>query len=122
MKLTDYVMQFLDEQGIGHIFGLTGGAVVHIFDSADKNPGIEPVFCHHEQAAALAAVAYARIRNNLGCGLGALSFRQGLAALLQDRVDADELSLPDALLIAAWTGRDNARRLYGLPASAHGRD
>jgi predicted TIM-barrel fold metal-dependent hydrolase len=54
--------------------------------------------------------------------LGALSFRQGLAALLQDRVDADELSLPDALLIAAWTGRDNARRLYGLPASAHGRD
>ncbi|MEU6064088.1 amidohydrolase family protein [Streptomyces sp. NPDC047082] len=54
--------------------------------------------------------------------LGALSFRQGLAALLQDRVDADELSLPDALLIAAWTGRDNARRLYGLPASDHGRD
>ncbi|UXY31232.1 amidohydrolase [Streptomyces sp. HUAS TT20] len=54
--------------------------------------------------------------------LGALSFRQGLTALLQDRVDADELSLPDALLIAAWTGRDNARRLYGLPVSDHGRD
>ncbi|MGW3953549.1 amidohydrolase family protein [Streptomyces sp. NPDC004752] len=50
--------------------------------------------------------------------LGALCFRQGLAALLQDRVDADELSLPDALRIAAWTGRDNARRLYGLPTPA----
>jgi predicted TIM-barrel fold metal-dependent hydrolase len=49
--------------------------------------------------------------------LGALCFRQGLAALLQDRVDADELSLSDALRIAAWTGRDNAHRLYGLPAS-----
>ncbi|MFJ8791243.1 amidohydrolase family protein [Streptomyces sp. NPDC102462] len=49
--------------------------------------------------------------------LGALCFRQGLAALLKDRVDADELSLPDALLIAAWTGQDNARRLYGLSAS-----
>ncbi|MFB7505267.1 amidohydrolase family protein [Streptomyces broussonetiae] len=46
--------------------------------------------------------------------LGALCFRQGLADLLQARVDADELSLPDALRIAAWTGRDNARRLYGL--------
>ncbi|MGW0770081.1 amidohydrolase family protein [Streptomyces sp. NPDC002676] len=45
--------------------------------------------------------------------LGALSFRQGLAGLLQARVDADELNLPDALRIAAWTGRDNARRLYG---------
>ncbi|KOV61892.1 amidohydrolase family protein [Streptomyces sp. MMG1121] len=47
--------------------------------------------------------------------LGALCFRQGLAELLQDRVESDELSLPDALRIAAWTGRDNARRLYGLP-------
>jgi predicted TIM-barrel fold metal-dependent hydrolase len=50
--------------------------------------------------------------------LGALSFRKGLAALLQERVDADELSLPDALRIAAWTSGDNARRLYGLPAPA----
>ncbi|MEV5879907.1 amidohydrolase family protein [Streptomyces sp. NPDC052101] len=54
--------------------------------------------------------------------LGALCFRQGLADLLQARVDADELSLPDALRIAAWTGRDNARRLYGPHSSASARD
>ena len=54
--------------------------------------------------------------------LGALSFRQGLAGMLQARVDADELSPTDAVRIAAWTGRDNARRLYGLPASDPGRD
>ncbi|WP_030600645.1 amidohydrolase family protein [Streptomyces fulvoviolaceus] len=48
--------------------------------------------------------------------LGARAFRQGLAELLQERVDADELSLPDALRIAAWAGGDNARRLYGLPS------
>ncbi|AYN38365.1 amidohydrolase [Streptomyces dangxiongensis] len=54
--------------------------------------------------------------------LGALCFRQGLAGLLQDRVDADELSLADALRIAAWTGRDNARRLYGPPVSEPARD
>ena len=47
--------------------------------------------------------------------LGALAFRRGLAELLQDRVDADELSLPDARRIATWTGRDNAIRVYGLP-------
>ncbi|WP_033319215.1 amidohydrolase family protein [Streptomyces yerevanensis] len=51
--------------------------------------------------------------------LGALAFRHGLAELLQDRVDADELSLPDALRISAWMGRDNACRVYGLPLS-HG--
>jgi predicted TIM-barrel fold metal-dependent hydrolase len=54
--------------------------------------------------------------------LGALCFRQGLAGLLQARVDADELSLPDALRIAAWTGRDNALRLYGPPVSDPSRD
>ncbi|MFF5476193.1 amidohydrolase family protein [Streptomyces sp. NPDC012935] len=48
--------------------------------------------------------------------LGALAFRRGLGELLQDRVDADELGLPDALRIAAWAAGDNARRLYGLPA------
>ncbi|MEU3660425.1 amidohydrolase family protein [Streptomyces sp. NPDC032940] len=47
--------------------------------------------------------------------LGAVSFRQGLAGLLQRRVDADEIALPDALRIARWAGRDNARRVYGLP-------
>lgn len=46
--------------------------------------------------------------------LGALAFRHGLAELLQQRVDADELSLPDALRIARWTGRDNALRVYRL--------
>ncbi|MFD8236322.1 amidohydrolase family protein [Streptomyces sp. NPDC059696] len=46
--------------------------------------------------------------------LGALAFRQGLAELLQERVDADELALPDALRIARWTGRDNALRVYRL--------
>ncbi|GAA3149218.1 hypothetical protein GCM10017687_78310 [Streptomyces echinatus] len=54
--------------------------------------------------------------------LGALCFRQGLADLLQDRVDADELSLADALRIAAWTGRDNARRVYGPLVSEPARD
>jgi predicted TIM-barrel fold metal-dependent hydrolase len=50
--------------------------------------------------------------------LGALAFRQGLAGVLQVRVDADELGLPDALRIARWAGRDNARRVYRLPEAA----
>ncbi|MFH0178884.1 amidohydrolase family protein [Streptomyces cacaoi] len=48
-------------------------------------------------------------------GLGALAFRRGLGELLQDRVDADELGLPDALRLARWAGADNARRVYRLP-------
>ena len=47
--------------------------------------------------------------------LGALAFRRGLGDLLQDRVDAGELSLPDALCLAHRAGADNARRVYRLP-------
>lgn len=47
--------------------------------------------------------------------LGAPAFRQGLAGLLQERLDAGELSLPDALRLARRAGRDNARRVYRLP-------
>ncbi|WP_411091971.1 amidohydrolase family protein [Streptomyces sp. 049-1] len=47
--------------------------------------------------------------------LGAVAFRRGLAGLLQERLDADELALADALRLARWAGRDNARRVYRLP-------
>ncbi len=68
MKLTDYVADFLAKQGITHVFGLTGGAAVHLFDSVAKHPDISPVFHHHEQAAAFAVEAYARVSGNLGAG------------------------------------------------------
>ena len=66
MKLTDYVALFLEEQGIRHTFGLTGGAVVHFFDSLAKSEKIAPIFTHHEQSASFAAEAYARATNHLG--------------------------------------------------------
>ena len=91
MKLTDYVINFLVKQGIGHIFGFTGGAVVHLFDSADKNQNIDTIFCHHEQAVALAAVSYAKVTNNLGAaivttGPGGSNAITGVLAAWQDSI------------------------------------
>lgn len=69
MKLTDYVANFLADLGITQVFGVTGGAVVHLFDSLAKHPRIQPIFTHHEQAAALAAEGYARARNDIGVAI-----------------------------------------------------
>ena len=66
MKLTDYVANFFSKNGIDTAFGLTGGAVVHFFDSIDKHPKMQAVFCHHEQAASLAAPAYSKIKKKPG--------------------------------------------------------
>jgi len=91
VKLTDYVVNFLSEQGIKYVFGLTGGAVVHLFDSLEKHPNIKPIFNHHEQASALAAEAYARVRNNIGAafvttGPGGTNAITGVLAAWMDSV------------------------------------
>lgn len=89
MKLTDYIIHFLAEKGVSHAFGLTGGAVVHLFDSAFRTGRIKPIFHHHEQAASFAAEAYARASNNFGVcfittGPGVTNALTGLAAAWLD--------------------------------------
>ena len=91
MKLTDYITSFLVDQGIDNIFGVTGGGVVHLFDSISKTENISAVYCHHEQAAALAAVAYAKVNNNIGAaivttGPGCTNAITGVLAAWQDSI------------------------------------
>jgi len=91
MKLSDYVVDFIAKQNIEHVFGLTGGAVVHLFDSVSKRKGMQAVYCHHEQAAALAAVSYARFKNGLGAaivttGPGGTNAITGVTAAWQDSI------------------------------------
>jgi len=91
MKLTDYIAEFFSNKGVKHVFGLTGGAVVHLFDSVARHPNMEAIFNHHEQAGAFAAEAYAKVTNNIGVaftttGPGATNAITGLAAAWLDSV------------------------------------
>jgi acetolactate synthase-1/2/3 large subunit len=69
MKLSDYVFQRVAELGVKHVFMLPGGGAMHLNDSLGNCAGLEYVSMLHEQAAAIAAEAYARITNNLGVAL-----------------------------------------------------
>ena len=66
MKLSDYVIARLEETGVRHMFMLPGGGAMHLNDSLGKSEKISFVPCLHEQAAAIAAEAYARVNNTLG--------------------------------------------------------
>jgi acetolactate synthase I/II/III large subunit len=89
-KVSDYVAAFLADRGVRHAFGLTGGAIVHVFDSLLVQDGIEAIFTHHEQAAALAAVSYARCNGMGACvvttGPGGTNALTGLLAAWQDSI------------------------------------
>jgi acetolactate synthase-1/2/3 large subunit len=69
MKLSDYVMQFIAQLGIRHVFFLPGGGAMHLIDSLGKRKELEIVCCLHEQAVAIAAESYAMHTNNLGVGM-----------------------------------------------------
>ncbi len=91
MKVTDYIVNCLADHGARHVFGLTGGAVVHLFDSAERSGRLRPIFHHHEQAAAFAAQTCARVTEKIGVcfittGPGVTNALTGLAAAWLDSV------------------------------------
>lgn len=65
IKLSDYIFRFLKEKGVKYIFMLPGGGAMHLDDSVGKS-GIDYVCTLHEQAAAVAAEAYAQHTNEIG--------------------------------------------------------
>lgn len=91
MKLSDYIIQFLVDQGLKHAFVITGGASVHMIDSLARNPEIDYVCAQHEQASAMMADAYSRISGNLGVaistsGPGATNMITGVCCAYYDSV------------------------------------
>ena len=62
------VARVLKEAGVGHVFTLCGGHILPIYDGC-LDEGIAVIDVRHEQAAAHAADAYARLTRNVGVAL-----------------------------------------------------
>lgn len=89
IKLSDYVMQFLADRGIKHVFMLAGGGCMHLVDSLGRQKNMEYVCCLHEQSAAFATQAYAEYSGDLCAALvttgpGGTNTLTGLAAAWLD--------------------------------------
>ncbi len=69
VRLADYVIQRIVDEGVKHIFLVTGRGILYLTDAVARNEEIHPVSVHHEQAAAYAAVAYSQYNNTLGAAL-----------------------------------------------------
>src|SRR6201982_3407068 len=66
MKLSDYVVRFVAEQGVKHVFLVVGGGAMHLNSSLANERRLVPVCNLHEQASAIAAANYSKATNNLG--------------------------------------------------------
>lgn len=65
MKLSDYVVKFIESKADA-VFLLPGGGIMHVIDSIGKSEKLKKIVCHHEQAVAIAAEGYARMKNSPG--------------------------------------------------------
>ena len=69
IKLSDYVVKFIETQGVKHVFMLVGGGAMHLVDSIGKSRKIDYVCNLHEQAASIAAEAYGQYANKIEVAL-----------------------------------------------------
>lgn len=65
----DIVVRTLAEEGVEHVFGYPGGAVLYIYDAIFKQDKFRHILVRHEQAAVHAADAYSRSSNKVGVAL-----------------------------------------------------
>src|SRR5262245_33029962 len=88
---SEIVIRALKDQGVRHIFGYPGGAVLPIYDSLFEDNELVHVLVRHEQGAVHAAEGYARSTGKPGVvlvtsGPGATNAVTGLTDALMDSV------------------------------------
>lgn len=90
LRFADAAVRILESQGVKFIFGHPGEQILPFYDALRKSK-IKHVLMRHEQGAAHAADAYARISGKFGiciatAGPGALNLTMGIATAYKDSV------------------------------------
>lgn len=87
----EILVRCLAEEGVEHVFGYPGGAVLYIYDEIYKQDKFEHILVRHEQAAVHAADAYSRSSNKVGVclvtsGPGVTNAVTGIATAYMDSI------------------------------------
>ena len=90
-RVSDYIIKFLENRGIEDVFMISGGGAMFLNDAVALNDNVTALFCHHEQACAMAAVGYAKYSNDISAvivttGCGTTNALTGLLEAWQDSV------------------------------------
>ncbi len=101
----EMVVRSLIDQGVKHVFGYPGGAVLDIYDALHTVGGIDHILVRHEQGAVHMADGYARATGGVGVvlvtsGPGATNAITGIATAYMDSIPMVVLSgqVPSSLI------------------------
>jgi acetolactate synthase-1/2/3 large subunit len=114
MRVADWIMKRLADEGLRHMFLLPGGGAMYLNDALACEPRITPVPCHHEQACGIAAEAYGRTGHpdNPGFGVALVTTGPGATNVVTPVAGAWIDSIP-MLVLSGQVKR--ADRLAGRP-------
>lgn len=117
MKVSDFIADYLADNGITDIFTIVGGGSMYMNDSFGHHPYLKCYYNHHEQASAMAAEAYSRINNKMALlcvttGPGGTNAITGVVGAWLD-------SIP-MIVISGQVRYDTTARSTGLPLRALG--
>src|SRR5437899_2533310 len=105
-NVSNLVAEFLRDQGIKHVFCISGGASLHLIHGIAETEGIDYVCPQTEGACGFAADSYARLRG-LGCALAT----SGPGAT--NLVTAIAASYYDSIPVLYITGNVTTKRMSG---------
>ncbi|MBT4837396.1 MAG: acetolactate synthase 3 large subunit [Methylococcales bacterium] len=105
---SEIVIKCLQEEGVKHIFGYPGGAVLHLYDAIFQQNNIQHILVRHEQAATHAADGYTRSTGKTGVALvtsgpGATNAVTGIATAYMDSIPMVVIT---GQVITEWVGTD----------------
>jgi acetolactate synthase-1/2/3 large subunit len=91
MTGAEMVVQAMQDQGVEHLFGYPGGAVLPIYDALFHQEKVKHILVRHEQGAVHAAEGYARSSGKVGVvlvtsGPGATNAVTGLTDAMMDSI------------------------------------
>lgn len=114
MKLADFTIHFLRQQGINTAFMVTGGMAMHFNNALAQCDNINTTCCHHEQACALAAEGYAHVSGRpalvqVTAGPGIINAMTGIFGAFVD-------GLP-MIIICGQSKKETTRYPYGVEGS-----
>jgi acetolactate synthase-1/2/3 large subunit len=112
VRVADLIAQLLADDGIEHVFMVTGGGAMHLNDALGRDPRLSTVFTHHEQTCAMAAESYARLAGrpaavNVTSGPGGINALNGVFGAYVD-------SIP-MVVVSGQVKRETLVSSYALP-------
>jgi len=63
LKVSDYIVEFFNKNGINTLFTITGGFAMHLNDSFGNHPNYKIYYQHHEQACGYSANGFSKTNN-----------------------------------------------------------